>query len=227
MATSSSSTDPPVILRYCATCSAVDAPNQCGKCRLVNYCNRECQKKDWTKHKTYCSETRSRSSIPVIKKPVIETRPVKPPILVNSNGSCLHGAPATNPRITEMLPKVTQFPNMVVAHTKLLQDLSKKEIRHLSEALRSMAVDASLDAQWATAGLFWKLSQELALYNKYGVSIFDGSSPKTPEQQKDFYEMFHNIHNPDDLLISLRKSTFSVPYCYCLCSVDEMEMVRT
>lgn len=32
---------------------------KCGRCRLVSYCSRECQKKDWKRHKDSCEDYRS------------------------------------------------------------------------------------------------------------------------------------------------------------------------
>ncbi len=37
----------------CATCGQA-ASKKCRKCQLVNYCNRSCQLKDWSKHKKMC-----------------------------------------------------------------------------------------------------------------------------------------------------------------------------
>ena len=43
----------------CVTCGATkgkDSINlmKCGRCKLVSYCSRECQRKDWKSHKTFC-----------------------------------------------------------------------------------------------------------------------------------------------------------------------------
>lgn len=39
----------------CSVCYR-EGLNKCSKCNVVRYCSVECQKMDWTKHKTYCSK---------------------------------------------------------------------------------------------------------------------------------------------------------------------------
>lgn len=38
----------------CANCGASDAVQTCGQCRVVRYCNRDCQKEAWPVHKPLC-----------------------------------------------------------------------------------------------------------------------------------------------------------------------------
>jgi hypothetical protein len=38
----------------CKVCSKEVAGKMCGKCKLVAYCSRECQAKDWKDHKKVC-----------------------------------------------------------------------------------------------------------------------------------------------------------------------------
>ncbi|KDR79723.1 hypothetical protein GALMADRAFT_223800 [Galerina marginata CBS 339.88] len=51
---------PPVTGHGCKVCERHPTENQdyprCAKCRIVVYCSRECQKKDWPDHKLSCSE---------------------------------------------------------------------------------------------------------------------------------------------------------------------------
>lgn len=39
----------------CAYCGKENATMRCSLCKETNYCNRECQKKDWPQHKEICS----------------------------------------------------------------------------------------------------------------------------------------------------------------------------
>jgi hypothetical protein len=41
-------------INFCKHCEKIGEVSLCSKCRLVGYCNRECQKKDWKKHKLMC-----------------------------------------------------------------------------------------------------------------------------------------------------------------------------
>ena len=45
--------------RACATCKKVMRMKECRQCRRISYCSRECQKKDWKRHKGEC-----RSAVP-------------------------------------------------------------------------------------------------------------------------------------------------------------------
>ncbi|KAI9016881.1 hypothetical protein DFJ74DRAFT_678681 [Hyaloraphidium curvatum] len=52
----------PYPIRVCAGCGALGMPDQpeygaykkCSRCKLVSYCSKECQRKDWAEHKTVC-----------------------------------------------------------------------------------------------------------------------------------------------------------------------------
>ena len=47
----------------CVQCnSSNDVKRQCSACHIVRYCNQTCQKKNWKKHKRYCSQLQSRYS---------------------------------------------------------------------------------------------------------------------------------------------------------------------
>lgn len=38
----------------CSSCKSSTAKFRCSSCKLVNYCSRECQRNDWSKHKRKC-----------------------------------------------------------------------------------------------------------------------------------------------------------------------------
>ena len=40
---------------YCVVCEKA-TKNSCARCRLVYYCSRDCQAKDWPKHKSKCKK---------------------------------------------------------------------------------------------------------------------------------------------------------------------------
>lgn len=40
----------------CPSCDALEPRMRCSRCQIVSYCNRECQVKDWPKHKTTCKK---------------------------------------------------------------------------------------------------------------------------------------------------------------------------
>jgi hypothetical protein len=40
--------------RRCGWCGLAGSPLQCSRCKLVQYCSKECQKKHWSKHKANC-----------------------------------------------------------------------------------------------------------------------------------------------------------------------------
>ena len=48
----------------CVTCGATEAKEnaklmKCARCKLVSYCSKECQRKDWKSHKTFCKAVTS------------------------------------------------------------------------------------------------------------------------------------------------------------------------
>ncbi|KAJ7652471.1 hypothetical protein DFH06DRAFT_1206203, partial [Mycena polygramma] len=38
----------------CGNCSKASASKKCGRCKMMTYCNRECQIAHWPKHKIHC-----------------------------------------------------------------------------------------------------------------------------------------------------------------------------
>lgn len=38
----------------CATCNASNPTTQCGRCKAVFYCGRDCQKAHWSSHRATC-----------------------------------------------------------------------------------------------------------------------------------------------------------------------------
>ncbi len=50
----------PIITLNCHVCKKVDVDIQkCGECKRVGYCSRQCQKKDWRKHRKECAHLKS------------------------------------------------------------------------------------------------------------------------------------------------------------------------
>jgi len=41
----------------CAQCNVPGSKSACGRCKLVEYCGRDCQKKHWVKHKQVCGKS--------------------------------------------------------------------------------------------------------------------------------------------------------------------------
>ncbi|KAJ7584145.1 hypothetical protein C8J56DRAFT_1054679 [Mycena floridula] len=44
-----------LVFRRCSTTAATGKLSQCAACKGVRYCSKECQKADWSKHKSYCT----------------------------------------------------------------------------------------------------------------------------------------------------------------------------
>lgn len=40
---------------HCAACNSTKSLSRCSRCKKVSYCNRECQLKDWSRHKAMCN----------------------------------------------------------------------------------------------------------------------------------------------------------------------------
>lgn len=48
-------------MAICQTCRSIfNQQNACGHCKLVHYCSRRCQKKDWKRHKSSCQRGEKR-----------------------------------------------------------------------------------------------------------------------------------------------------------------------
>jgi len=41
----------------CEVCEKVDGSMRCAGCKQVNYCGKECQRKDWKSHKSVCGKS--------------------------------------------------------------------------------------------------------------------------------------------------------------------------
>lgn len=54
------------LFRICNTCKAEKSPTNkllvCGQCKKVYYCNRDCQKKDWHRHKDECEKSKKKQN---------------------------------------------------------------------------------------------------------------------------------------------------------------------
>lgn len=46
-------------LTYCSTCGEEKPDKKCSKCKLVQYCDRECQRLHWFAHKKVCARPTS------------------------------------------------------------------------------------------------------------------------------------------------------------------------
>eukprot|EP01084_Bolivina_argentea_P059216 108092_1 len=45
----------------CGNCSKAGANSRCGGCKKIYYCNKQCQRKHWIKHKTKCNFKNSKN----------------------------------------------------------------------------------------------------------------------------------------------------------------------
>ena len=48
--------------KRCAMCDRLCAVKNCGRCRHVGYCSKECQREHWAQHKLACTEARPRDA---------------------------------------------------------------------------------------------------------------------------------------------------------------------
>jgi hypothetical protein len=47
----------------CTRCKQPNAAHKCGRCRIVHYCSRDCQRADWPTHKTMCTSPQAPQSL--------------------------------------------------------------------------------------------------------------------------------------------------------------------
>lgn len=53
----------------CAACTKPNASSRCGKCKVVKYCNRDCQAKHWKSgHKKFCQKAETNSTLRSVLK---------------------------------------------------------------------------------------------------------------------------------------------------------------
>lgn len=56
-------------LQICITCGEEKATKKCSKCKMVQYCDRECQRLHWFLHKKTCKRSNSQSTTSVSRVP--------------------------------------------------------------------------------------------------------------------------------------------------------------
>lgn len=61
----------PKTMGPCAVCQK-PCDNKCTRCKAVRYCNEECQRKAWPKHKPECADLARQVQAGLLKKPVID-----------------------------------------------------------------------------------------------------------------------------------------------------------
>jgi hypothetical protein len=55
-------------LKICSCCEKIKPESVCACCKLVYYCNIECQKRDWKRHKLWCCKHNTEYTIHPFKK---------------------------------------------------------------------------------------------------------------------------------------------------------------
>ncbi len=61
--------------RHCS--SESEKLKKCSQCKLVSYCNNDCQKKDWVRHKVICNQSQFNAGIVNLKKEIGAKRDVE------------------------------------------------------------------------------------------------------------------------------------------------------
>ena len=198
--------------RMCTTCQTKPAVSLCAGCLEVGYCSKECQQLDWkTTHKTKCK----RRDRELVKAAMTAKAPILPPKLANSNDlTCLHGAPGTTPKMTKILAEFGVCRGTLRDASVLVKGLSKKEVKHLGEAIRSMAVDAILDRQMATVVTCYKVFKSIELYQQFGEEFLINPAHLWSDHERAAWKDVMAVANGgyEGLLVGLRECT----YCKCL-----------
>jgi hypothetical protein len=65
----------------CVVCQKINA-HLCARCRSTAYCGKECQKKHWLIHKTYCKKTKASEQL-ISNNPLTELQLLKPELWKN------------------------------------------------------------------------------------------------------------------------------------------------
>ena len=94
----------------------------------------------------------------------------------------------------------------------LLDQMSKNETKHLSEAIRSMAVDAALDGNWREVCLFYTNSRQLAMFVERGKHIVKRTA-RSMEEQAEWEQIQQDGSSRKEVLPALREITTK---CKCL-----------
>lgn len=148
----------------CTVCDAV-ATFRCSKCGFARYCGRECQEKDWARHKVSCDAALESTAFSV-------------------DGNCRHGGPP-NADLHDVFRKVLSYGAAIEAHGRTVQAQllatkelaeameSRAEIERTQRVLTAMAVDAFGDGNMIDSRGLLQLVVFLECYSAGGPPVLD------------------------------------------------------
>jgi hypothetical protein len=69
-----------LILTQCATCSDMNANSSCSRCHQVRYCNVQCQRKDWKRHRLFCNMSPIKTALDETSNPLTQFHTTRPEV---------------------------------------------------------------------------------------------------------------------------------------------------
>ena len=103
----------------CATCQQ-PATQHCAQCRTTTYCNRECQKADWKKHKQQCSKDGQKSG--PTGKPTFQVHSISDPSSLST---------ALSDEFLHSLPKQEVYKRLIDSYRLRIEDMYTFQGEHM------------------------------------------------------------------------------------------------
>ena len=181
----------PIVLR-CFHCGKENPPLKCGKCGVALYCEKKCQKGNWSYHKKICSV--DAASPEVLRDSVFE----RDSLIFND--SCRHGGPDPDASCSSSFIKVAQVLALLQAetdmheHLNLMHNFARSHDPDIlvARVCASMAMDAFADNNGGLSRLLMRLACFVECYveerRAYREAFRTGGNPPSLKKLEVFLE---------------------------------------
>jgi hypothetical protein len=134
--------EPPASLPACAQCGAVkDSNKKCSRCKLVYYCGRECQAKNWATHKADCKPAAAPSTSAAEQKESGRKRKESSPESSSATAGAAADTALPVKAFTDRGTELSTSLAPLIARLRTIKQLQNTKVFPLQYALASIGFD--------------------------------------------------------------------------------------